>query len=42
MPGTPITVALQQRITGAGYDVVKTEALYTFDGQRGYSLGQGD
>ncbi len=41
MAGTPITVALQQRITGAGYDVVKTEA-HTFDGQRGYSLGQGD
>jgi isocitrate dehydrogenase len=36
------TVALQQRITGAGYDVVKTEGLYTFDGQRGYSLGQGE
>jgi isocitrate dehydrogenase len=36
------TVALQQRITGAGFDVVKTEGLYTFDGQRGYSLGQGE
>lgn len=36
------TVALQQRITSAGYDVVKTEGLYTFDGQRGYSLGQGE
>jgi isocitrate dehydrogenase len=36
------TVALQQRITSAGFDVVKTEGLYTFDGQRGYSLGQGE
>jgi isocitrate dehydrogenase len=36
------TVALQQRITTAGFDVVKTEGLYTFDGQRGYSLGQGE
>jgi isocitrate dehydrogenase len=44
--GAPVThaqtVALQQRITSAGYDVVKTEGLYTFDGQRGYSLGQGE
>ncbi len=44
--GSPVThaqtVALQQRITGAGFDVVKTEGLYTFDGQRGYSLGQGE
>jgi isocitrate dehydrogenase len=38
----PQTVALLQRLTGAGYDVVKTEGLYTFDGQRGYSLGQGE
>jgi isocitrate dehydrogenase len=36
------TIALQQRITGAGFDVVKTEGLYTFDGERGYSLGQGE
>ncbi|HYU79766.1 MAG TPA: NADP-dependent isocitrate dehydrogenase [Vicinamibacterales bacterium] len=36
------TIALQQRIAGAGFDVVKTEGLYTFDGQRGYSLGQGE
>jgi isocitrate dehydrogenase len=36
------TVALQQRITSAGFDVVKTEGLYTFDGARGYSLGQGE
>src|SRR5262245_54681198 len=36
------TVALQQRLAGAGFDIVKTEGLYTFDGQRGYSLGQGE
>ena len=45
-PGAAVThaqtIALQQRITGAGFDVVKTEGLYTFDGQRGYSLGQGE
>ena len=44
--GTPVTheqtIALQQRISGAGFDVVKTEGLYTFDGERGYSLGQGE
>ena len=27
---------------GAGFDVVKTEGLYTFDGARGYSLAQGE
>jgi isocitrate dehydrogenase len=26
----------------AGYDVIKTEHLYTFDGAPGYSLGQGE
>jgi isocitrate dehydrogenase len=36
------TVALQDRITSAGFDVVKTEGLYNFDGKRGYSLGQGE
>jgi len=36
------TIALQERISAAGFDVVKTEGLYTFDGQRGYSLGQGE
>jgi isocitrate dehydrogenase len=25
----------------AGFDVVKTENLYTFDGKPGYSLSQG-
>jgi isocitrate dehydrogenase len=27
---------------GAGWDVIKTEHLYTFDGERAYSLGQGE
>ena len=27
---------------GAGLDVIKTEHLYTFDGERAYSLGQGE
>jgi len=25
----------------AGWDVIKTEHLYSFDGERAYSLGQG-
>ncbi len=29
-------------VSGAGFDVIKTEHLYTFDGERGYSLGQGE
>lgn len=29
------------RLARAGVDFVKTENLYTFDGERGYSLGQG-
>ena len=29
-------------IHAAGLEVIKTEHLYTFDGQRGYSLGQGE
>jgi isocitrate dehydrogenase len=32
---------LLQRIHAAGYDVIKTENLYTFDGQPGFTLGQG-
>ncbi|HOJ03187.1 MAG TPA: NADP-dependent isocitrate dehydrogenase [Bacteroidota bacterium] len=33
---------LLRRLAEAGYDVVKTENLYTFDGAAGYSLGQGE
>jgi isocitrate dehydrogenase len=29
-------------VHGAGYEVIKTEHLYTFDGEPGYSLGQGE
>jgi isocitrate dehydrogenase len=28
--------------TPPGFEVIKTEHLYTFDGERGYSLGQGE
>ncbi len=35
-------VALLRRMAEAGFDFIKTENLYTFDGQPGYSLGQGE
>ncbi|HKR58328.1 MAG TPA: NADP-dependent isocitrate dehydrogenase [Pyrinomonadaceae bacterium] len=34
-------VALLNRVAGAGFDFIKTENLYNFDGQRGFSLDQG-
>ncbi len=34
-------VALLRRVAQAGLDFIKTENLYTFDGERGYSLDQG-
>jgi isocitrate dehydrogenase len=34
-------VELIQGVTSAGFDVVKTEGLYTFDGARAFSLAQG-
>ena len=34
-------VSLLERVGRAGYDFIKTENLYTFDGERGYSLDQG-
>lgn len=34
-------VELLAKLDGAGADVIKTENLYNFDGQPGYSLGQG-
>lgn len=34
-------VALLQRAIDAGVDIIKTENLYEFDGERGFSLGQG-
>jgi len=43
--GAPIehgaVIALLQRLADAGIDFVKTENLYTFNGERGYSLAQG-
>jgi len=35
-------VSLLGRIADAGYDFIKTEGLYTFDGERGFSLDQGE
>lgn len=40
VPREKIPTLLQAAI-GADIDVIKTENLYTFDGERGYSLGQG-
>ena len=34
-------IALLGRIAGAGLDFIKTENLCNFDGEPGYSLGQG-
>ncbi len=34
-------VRVIEAVANAGFDVVKTEGLYTFDGARGYSLAQG-
>ncbi|MBX7164982.1 MAG: NADP-dependent isocitrate dehydrogenase [Pirellulales bacterium] len=42
-PVTPLQIlALLERLHAAGFDFVKTEHLYDFDGQPGYSLGQGE
>ena len=38
----PRVLALLHALFEAGYDVIKTEHLYTFDGARAYSLGQGE
>jgi isocitrate dehydrogenase len=35
-------VALLGAAERAGFDVIKTEGLYTFNGERGYSLAQGE
>lgn len=35
-------VALLSSLVAAGFDVIKTENLYSFGGRRGYSLGQGE
>ncbi|MBC7926118.1 MAG: NADP-dependent isocitrate dehydrogenase [Bryobacteraceae bacterium] len=44
-PDAPVTheqiVSLLGRLRAAGYDFIKMESLCNFDGQAGYSLGQG-
>ena len=35
-------VALLSKLNNLGYDVIKTENLYKFNGNRGFSLGQGE
>jgi isocitrate dehydrogenase len=35
-------VALLQAVSAAGFDFIKTENLCSFDGEKGYSLGQGE
>jgi len=35
-------ISLLNRIAAAGYDFIKTEGLYMFDGERGFSLDQGE
>ncbi|MBU6163351.1 MAG: hypothetical protein KGO50_19745, partial [Myxococcales bacterium] len=34
-------LALLNSVNDAGFDFVKTEHLYFFNGERGYALGQG-
>lgn len=34
-------IDLLQRVSDAGFDIIKTENLYQFDGKPGYTLGQG-
>ncbi len=35
-------VALLSKLHSEGFDIIKTENLYEFDGKRGFSLGQGE
>ena len=41
-PSHKTVLGLLDRFAADGLDFIKTEHLYTFDGQRGYSLGQGE
>ena len=34
-------VSIYQQVMDAGFEVIKTENLYTFDGVAGFSAGQG-
>ncbi len=40
--GAEHVVKLLLAANQAGFDVIKTEGLYTFNGERGYSLAQGE
>ncbi|TMM31938.1 NADP-dependent isocitrate dehydrogenase [Polaribacter aestuariivivens] len=35
-------LALQSKLHDQGFEIIKTENLYEFDGKRGFSLGQGE
>ena len=41
-PNLPQIVTLLGRLVAGGFDVIKTENLYEFDGQLGYTVGQGE
>lgn len=41
-PTHKVVLGLLDRLQADGLDFIKTEHLYTFDGERGYSLGQGE
>jgi isocitrate dehydrogenase len=34
-------IALQQKLSNAGYHIAKTENLFNYDDERGYTVGQG-
>lgn len=38
----PQVISLLRRVADSGYDFIKTENLYNFDGERGFSLDQGE
>jgi isocitrate dehydrogenase len=38
----PQIISLLKRVADAGFDFIKTENLYNFEGERGYSLDQGE
>jgi isocitrate dehydrogenase len=38
----PQIVSLLDRVAKAGFEFIQTENLYNFDGERGYSLDQGE
>ncbi|MGA0368020.1 MAG: NADP-dependent isocitrate dehydrogenase [Kiritimatiellia bacterium] len=41
-PAARDLLELQLQLVEKGFDIIKTENLYTFDGERAYSLGQGE